>query len=394
VITLVIVVLATVAGASAFVAMRASRERDQARQDLTKAADAVNEYALTAAKHKDLSGLKMEPVRQELLEKALKYYQSYVNQHAADEPPSGDVAKAYLLMAGLQAKLGSKESVTTLNNAMNYMERMRKANADAESYPSLQEGALKLAAPNEWMIIKRAGFQEIQQHGLTLYLALQHARLTLRDLTTAHPQNIQLRDDYAALLAASAQMQVRMSRHKLALTNWRNACSTLEALIRDVPDNSQYKARLADALVGLGQAQKTEEKDYDGAIGSQKRAIELREQLAQADAKDEAMAKQLTTARNELAKLESAAASAKATAAKASAPAADSETETPDKQPAADQSAEEKDAPADSEAKPAADAGDAKDAAADPAQKEPAGEAQAQAPPAAEPPADEKPATP
>jgi eukaryotic-like serine/threonine-protein kinase len=314
--TLVIVVLATVASASMFVAVRASRQRDAAKADLSKASDAVTQYVVLVANHNELKGLKMDPVRKDLLETALKYYQDVVQEHLKDEPPKGEVAAAYFHIAGLQAKLGLKDSTVTLNQAMLYLQRMMNANLDAESYPSLQKCAMKVAAPNEWMFLKRAGFTDIRSHSLNLYLALQNARLTFKDLSTRHPESISLRDDYAVLLSSSAVMQAQALRnHWLALTNWTEACKALESLVRDEPNNVDFKARLGDAYLGAGRAHKST-KDDVAAIASYQRGIQIKEQLAQADPKDEALAKQLKTAKDELAKLEAASANAQATAAK------------------------------------------------------------------------------
>ncbi len=74
-VSLVIVVLATVSVASTFLALRATGERNRCQDELATASQALDQCVVTAATHGDLKGIKMQAARKELLQGALHYYQ-------------------------------------------------------------------------------------------------------------------------------------------------------------------------------------------------------------------------------------------------------------------------------------------------------------------------------
>jgi tetratricopeptide (TPR) repeat protein len=342
VISLVIVVLATISVASTFVAVRATEARKRALDDLASASKAIDRAAIVATSHKDLKGLKMDPLRKELLQPALEYYQGYVAAHAGDKQLSPEVAKAHFFVAGIQAKQGSMKSVPALNQGVTYLDKMHKAKMDPETFPSLQDTAMKLAPPNEWMILKGAAFSDMRTHGTKLFFALSGAIMTFEDLNKAYPQAVRPRDELSAMLKYSAMMRSSLGQRNQAINNWLAAQRLLETLVRDQPANDAYKARLAEALVGAGRLQKAA-KDTAAAIESYQRAVEVREQLAAAKPDDKTLADELAAAKTELEKLKAA-----APAAKESAP---SEPESPGVA-AADKGSAAKNEPASAEKTP------------------------------------------
>ena len=279
----------------------------------------------------------------------MAYYENYVKEHANDEHLPPEVIAAQFHVVALQAKIGSTKSVVALGQAMGYVNRYKADKVDPESLPSVQECIMKVAPPNEWMLIKGATFEDLPKHAFKVFVALQGALMSYDALNHDYPQAVGPRDDLAAIVKAMAMLQATGGgRAKQALAAYLRAINLLESLAKDRPDNLDYKVRLADCLVGAGKLQKAA-KNNDAAAASYQKAVDIRQQLALARPDDKALAADLATAQKELSKIKPAdttdAAPAKTEAAKTDAaapvtaePAAAAET-TPAAAPAGEAAA-------------------------------------------------------
>ncbi len=366
-VSLVVVVLVTIAVASTIVAVRATEARQRAAADLEQAVRAIDRATLAAATNEDLQDYKMSSARQALLEPILEYYQSYVDAHKNDPVTTPELAAAHYRIAGLHAKLGSMKSIEAMNAGTVCVLEMLQADVDPETLPSLQHWAMDVAAPNEWLRIKGATFTNLPKHAARLFVSLQSAKNRFIDAHRAAPDAVRPRDELANLRKYTAMFLERQNQRPRALGEWSDAAELLETLVRDQPANTDYQARLAEALVATGKLQ-AREQDTDAAVKSFQRTVELLEQLLAAAPQDEALAKDLETAQNELAKV--------LAAAVASEPAAD-EPDNADKESAP---AEEDDKTAEPAEKEAAE-GDSDEKEAAPAEEPKEGETPAPAAP-------------
>ncbi|MGD9723235.1 MAG: hypothetical protein AB7O59_18620 [Pirellulales bacterium] len=362
--SLVFVVLATVAGASTFVAIRATEARKKAAEDFQRASQIVEQCALSSAKTEGLQGFKMSKTREALLKPLLAYYEAYAAAHANDAVPSAEVAEAHFRIAGLQAKLGSMKSVPALGAGLIYLRKMDQAGIDPETFPSAEECAMGIAAPQEWMQLKGASFKEMAQHGGKMLITMAQGTVTFREILRNHPTAVKPREELATFLKYAAAIQEFARRRQQALAQWTQARDVLDSLLREQPGNSQYKSRLAEAQAAMGKLQK-EQKNADEALQSYERALALREELASSAPDDKALAADVEAVKKELDKLRAeapamAAAKAKAAAAELAAsppaeeaPAATDEAKADEpKAPAGADAAA--DSPGDAEAKDAA----------------------------------------
>jgi hypothetical protein len=240
------------------------------------------------------------------------------------------VAAAHFHIAAIQAKLGSMKSVPAFNQAVIYLDKMKAAKVDPESYPSVQQCAMKVTAPKEWMVIKGASFSDLPKHGLLLFVALQGAALSYDALCKEYPQAVSPRDNLSAIVGAMAMLQSSVgNRSTQALAAWLRARDLLDTLVRDQPDNVDYQVRLAESLVGAAKLEKNA-KNNDAAAKLYQRAVEVREKLAAAKPDDKELAQDLATAQKELAKIKPAEPKEPAAEkAEAAAPAASTEKESP-----------------------------------------------------------------
>ncbi len=311
-VSILIVALATVAVASTMLAMKMRTEKTRAEDDLALASRAVDQYVAAVATNKQLKGAALEPVRRELFEQALKYYQDYVKSHEKDRQPSLGVAAANYHIVALQAKLGSPDSVQSLVRSMDYLDKLNAAKIDPAEYPSLQEFTLKLTSQSDWITLQKG--VDLNKHLFGMVIALATCDRTLGELSRQSPQAVVIRDDLSAILAASATLQSAVgSRRENALDLYTRAIAVLETLVRDQPASGDFKTRLLQCLDGAVKLHKAN-KDFEKALAVSQRAVEVREQLAAAAPDDTALAKDLTTAKADLEKLKLAAAEKKAAA--------------------------------------------------------------------------------
>jgi tetratricopeptide (TPR) repeat protein len=315
--SLLIVALATIAVGSTVVAMRAAEQRDRAKQDFAEASDGFDELVVAAA-------TTVKPPRKELLQPAVDYYQKFVQTHATDKKLLPEVASARFHLAALHAKLGSKEGVEAMALGLGDLDEIAKQEApDLATFPSLQDCALKVATPVEWFMVKDAD----SQYGTRLIFCLNRAMGTYSSLSRKYPEDVNLRNNHAAILKGWALIQGQLpgGRPK-SLESWLKARDVLETLVRDQPAVQDYQVRLVESLANAARIQKTD-KVLDQATANMQRAVAVREQMAAAQPDNKTLQQELTTAKRELERMKPAEApvgadkTAEATAA--SAPVAD-----------------------------------------------------------------------
>jgi tetratricopeptide (TPR) repeat protein len=316
-VTLIVVALLTVAIVAGLVAVRADRLRKQAEENLAKS---QKDFAL-ASQMIDRSLLSVMAdsrvkdsvkLREQLLKPYLDYYQAFDAAHAADNSYLGELATAHFHIAALQAKLRSKAAIGSLGQGFSFLNRLKNSGADATTFPSVQESALRLVAPGDW---NTARGDNMQMEAAALIVTFGAANSTIDSLVAQYPQVATFRSDQAGLSRTVATITgafaVAMpAMRDQSLAAWIKARNALESLVKEQPDNSDFKTRLVEALVALGKMQRS--KSRDEAIANYARAVELREQLVAAEPKDESLKKDLDSLKADLEKLKSSRPVAKA----------------------------------------------------------------------------------
>jgi tetratricopeptide (TPR) repeat protein len=311
---LLLVGLAAIAAGSIVFAKRTVDERDRAEEDLARTSSTLDQVIAAAAGTARLKGAPAAQAREEIFQPAIKHYEEAIAKYSDDERMLPEVVSAHLHLASLQAKTGSAECVNSLSSGVRALNQMVKADFPEESYPGFQAIVLRITEPTDWVAVKTPN---LQTHAVTLYLAIQNAVSAYRDLSKKFPGSVPIRDDLVALLASAAQLIALVpERGGAALGSWVEASSVLETLVRDEPNNADYKRRLAEALENAARIQKTSDAEKDKAIINLKRAVELRQQLADASPDDKTVQQQLARVKKDLAALEPDATAEKGDAAK------------------------------------------------------------------------------
>jgi tetratricopeptide (TPR) repeat protein len=312
--SLLVVALATIAVGSTVVAMRAAEQRDRAKQDLAQASDGFDDLVVAVA-------TTVKPPRKELLQPAIDYYQAFIQSHAADKKMLPELASARFHLAALQAKLGNKDGAASMALGLADLDEFVKdEELDPATIPSLQDGALKVATPVEWFMVKDAD----RKYATGLVMTLARALSTYGTLSKKYPSDVNLRNNHAAVLKGWALIQSQMpGGSPKSLQAWLDARDVLETLVRDQPAVQDYQVRLVESLTNAARVQKTN-KEIDQATTNMQRAVAVREQMAAAQPDNKTLQQELTTAKRELERMKPSEAPAAATAEKtAEAPPAD-----------------------------------------------------------------------
>jgi tetratricopeptide (TPR) repeat protein len=296
-VSLLIVALGLVSAASTYVALEAIKERDRARTDLAEAAKTIDQYVQTISTSNELKGTRLAKARAELYKPAVDYYQQYTQKHHDDKKALAEMADAYYHLAGIQAKTGAKEALTTLNDGMRYINLMKAENADAAKYPSLNQSAMKYTMPTEWFP-QRGGGGGIAAIA-PLIITFDAGNETFSALMAQYPQSPIFRDDLAAMMRIPATLYGFAGVNGRAITSWQRAVDALTPLVAEQPSNMEYKARLAEALSGIASRQMSAKKPQE-AVPHYERALKLHEAIAAAQPDDATSKQQLTVAKRAL----------------------------------------------------------------------------------------------
>ncbi len=290
----------TIAVGSTMVATRAIKRRDQLQESLAVTTKAFDDTVLAAANSSRLKGAPNAQARQEIFAPAIKGYQEILESTNGDPERLDMAAAASYYLAGLQAKIGAGACVSSLGSGMEAVRKMMEAGYDIDRYPSLNESALKMTAPTDWVFVKDA---KTEAHIAGLLFTFTQAIGTLQDLATKNPQATVFRNDLAGMLRISGTLQAMApDRATFALNAWIQARDVLETLVRDEPSNADFQARLVEALVGAANLQRRDGQT-DKAIANYERAVELRQQMVDAHPDDKALADELAKVKSSLEKL-------------------------------------------------------------------------------------------
>ncbi|HEV3021508.1 MAG TPA: hypothetical protein VGX76_03550, partial [Pirellulales bacterium] len=189
--SLVLVAMATISVGSTVVAVRMAKERAIARQNFSDAQETIDKYTTAVLANDKLKG-NLESARKEMLKPALDYYQKFVQTNSNDESALRELTAAQFRLAALQAKAGSKSEVpVALNKGIAYLKKLDKTTVDPQTFPSLQNCAMKLVPPAEWVSLQNISPADM----LGLTMAVEGAIGTFGALAKEHPQVISFRDD-------------------------------------------------------------------------------------------------------------------------------------------------------------------------------------------------------
>lgn len=196
----------------------ATKQRELAELNFKLARDAVRDYFITVSEERLLTQPGMQPLRDELLNSALAYYESFLQQRQSDPSLRGEVAEAQFLVGRISQLIGS------LDNA------------------------------------------------LTHYRAAAELQ---KQLSADEPENGELTSDYGATLNAIGDVELRQKRFAEAIESFQQAADIRGKLAEADPNDVEAARTYANSVMNIG-AVYTQQGDFEKATPLLERAQMIR----------------------------------------------------------------------------------------------------------------------
>src|SRR5262249_9712213 len=229
----------------------------RAEANFDKARRAVDEYLSKVTESELLSVPGLQPLREDLLQAALRFYAEFTNERASDPTLQRELASAHYRLGRIHQELGNSGT-------------SRKANAEAiRLYEQLRE----------------AGHydRDVQVSLAWAYFFARHYDDTVKlcqDVLLAEAGHAPARSLLAETYNVLAIADSNKNDIESALKYHTQAFELREVLVRDARDNPHYLAQLGTTLNNLGTLLSRQEK-IDAAMAMFERSVEYAEQAYQ-----------------------------------------------------------------------------------------------------------------
>jgi len=219
-------------------------QRDRADKNFHQALRAVDDYLTQVSENRLLKSPVpgLQPLRKELLETALKYYQAFVEEHPDEPAVRSELARAYFRVGSIQEEIATKaEAVQAYQSSRALWERL------VHDHPANSGFQQQLAE-----CLRRIGRLQstfLGQPGEGLQ-ALEHAEALYEQLALAEPENLEFKsgrartfDDLARWSADRGQgADEELQFHRQALEIWQWLAET----------DPRFRSQLGTTAMNLG----------------------------------------------------------------------------------------------------------------------------------------------
>jgi serine/threonine-protein kinase len=203
-----------------------NRERSRAEQSFHQARQAVDDYFTTVSESKLFDVPGMQPLRKELLDRALKYYQSFIQQRGGDHSVQSELAATYYRVAFITAIVGSADDALTAHR-----QSLALYESLVRSHPSNIRFQIDLAIVCNDLGNLQKGLGRADEA-----LRTHQRGLALRDrLARAHPEGIRFQNELAKSYANIGSLLPILGRHDEALHYYEKARAINEVLVAARP---------------------------------------------------------------------------------------------------------------------------------------------------------------
>ena len=288
-----VLLVAVVAVAASLLIARSWREEAAARAEADRgfreARRAVNDYFTQVSENKLLDVPGLQPLRKDLLESALKYYQQFLDERAGDPALERDVALTWFRVARIEEEIErNADAQRDFERALTLQEAITKKSGDAAATADLADTYNALG--------------DLAQQTTKLQDArrwFQRARDLRKQLVDASPNDPQLRRKLANVDNNLATVDVRLGNLAAAKQEFALADGERQKLVAEKghgPDAEQYRRDLAEGRYNFGVALK-EAKDLPAALDSLHRAVDDFQELSKDDPKSIEIRRELASHR-------------------------------------------------------------------------------------------------
>jgi tetratricopeptide (TPR) repeat protein len=233
----------------------------QAETNLRQAHQAVNDYFTMVSESTLLNEPTLEPLRQQLLEAALRYYRQFAREHEDDPALQAELAATYFRISVLMHDLGDDNDWLPMCQKMvAIVDRLLRQQADVAAFQSLRQGIYRVnTTPHGGSVVDVHVPDEVLQ-------TIEKARTLWQALVRADPTAPGFRNDLAVITNILAGCYYGVGRAEEGLRCQLQAAALWRQLARDYSGVPHYRAALAMVeaevsiwFIRLGQSQKADE---------------------------------------------------------------------------------------------------------------------------------------
>jgi serine/threonine protein kinase/tetratricopeptide (TPR) repeat protein len=232
------VLLALVGGilATTSQAVRATRAERHAQAQRRQAHQTVNDYFTRVSESTLLQEPTLEPLRRQLLQAALSYYQGFVREQDDDPEMRAELAATYFRISMITMQFGADEDwLPAYEKGIAVAEDLLSRKPDLASLQSLQAGVFRLSA---------SGYFHARDPDAALR-SYEKARSLWEELVREHPTVTGFQNDLAATHLAIGILHYFAQRHSEAVRSFEKSRALWRQLVRANPDVPPYRAALA-----------------------------------------------------------------------------------------------------------------------------------------------------
>jgi serine/threonine-protein kinase len=234
-----------------------NRERARAEESFRQARKAVDDYFTTVSESKLLDVPGLQPLRKELLERALNYYQGFIRQRGADRSVRAELAATCYRAARITEMIGaSRDAMPAYRQALAIYELLSRDHPEVARFRS----DLAIACNDLGNLLDNLGQPEealrIQEKGLAIR----------QDVARTNPCGARYQNELSKSYANIASLLANRGRHAEALQSYRKACEIDEQALAARPARLEFATDLGKAFNTLATIQADLAIDHE-AIG-------------------------------------------------------------------------------------------------------------------------------
>jgi len=296
-------------------AQEAVAERDKAAASFQQARDAVNDSFAAISENQLLNVPGLQPLRKQLLQASLKYYEAFVREHAADLALQRDLARTHLRIGNIRDHTGEPGAAEqSFRQAITIFETLLREHPSEASYQNDLAAAFKslgdlqddtgreteaessleraleiwqqLAGENPGVakykirlaqtLSSLAELQRVTGRNAAAEATIQQAIQIWERLAQVEPTDAFCQSELARILNIQSIVQYALERHAEAKASCQRAVEIRKKLAEDYPTAQDYQSDLATSLIYFGVLQNG---TNDKAEASFRAAIDVLEKL-------------------------------------------------------------------------------------------------------------------
>jgi tetratricopeptide (TPR) repeat protein len=221
----------------------ARAQRRRAEANFRKARRAVDDYYTQVSESTLLNHPTMEPLRKQLLQSAVRYYEDFVREHSDDPELQAELVAACFRITNMIYALGVEEDwLAPFENGIAVMEDLMRKGPDLATLRSLQAGIFR----------PMATYLPTPKPAETLR-AFEKARTLWERLVRAYPTVPGFKSDLAFFHGVIGMIRMRLAQHAEAAHSLRKACDLAREATASSPRTPHYRVLLGMGLAFLQQ---------------------------------------------------------------------------------------------------------------------------------------------